>query len=441
MHSFGEIGTDITFILLHLLMLMVNIQIMDRKAFNPSVVFSFVWFSVILLHFICKFTILDELYALSLHTYLIFFAGTVFFTVGSYIGKMAYRNRELSRPSVTADVLTIHPLLKYGLLAIVLVGLPFYIRSAYQIFLRSNAEELLKGIRTELSDEADFGPTKYLITLSFVTFCLNLFSYFTEKKGLKNVLILVLSLLVSLVYVFFATGRSMFLILLVLYFGMAYLHNKKFSLRKIAFLSTLFIVVFTLIGLFWYDKGGNDSQSGKENAISSTRFTAVYFVTPLSAFNSEIENGLKPVDNGDYTLRFFIKVSKSLGIKKETTKVQQIVDDYSFVPYPTNVYTYYYHYIKDFGLLYGLYVLLFFGLLHTIIFLKAVNTKSFRFSAYYAFLLDSVVISFFQDNYLVTLSFWIQIVFYIELVLFVNRILNRISFPDINFSLKPSNRI
>ena len=90
------------------------------------------------------------------------------------------------------------------------------------------------------------------------------------------------------------------------------------------------------------------------------------------------------------------------------------------MPYPTNVYTYYSLYIRDFGPFYAWILLAVFGFLHTAIHNKALRSTNVRFIFYYAFLLYPLLMSFFGDQYFSLISTWIQIAVFIELFLFIN---------------------
>jgi oligosaccharide repeat unit polymerase len=111
-------------------------------------------------------------------------------------------------------------------------------------------------------------------------------------------------------------------------------------------------------------------------------------------------------------------------------KVNELIQPFVLIPYPTNVYTVYSPYIKDFGKLYAWFMLAIFGFLHTWLYNKAISTKSIRFCLYYSFLLFPLLISFFMDFYLTISSLWIQIIIFIEIILQLN-----------NFFLKRENKI
>ena len=94
--------------------------------------------------------------------------------------------------------------------SILVIGLPLYIQAAYRLFIASNLENFFIGLRTELSyGDEDIGPLKYLISFSFVVYAINLYVYLKEKNKVNKSLFIV-SLLITIVYAIFATGRTFF---------------------------------------------------------------------------------------------------------------------------------------------------------------------------------------------------------------------------------------
>src|ERR1035437_10434373 len=99
MHSSNNIVIDLTFILLQLCMFLGNYQLFSKRIFHPSVLFSLLWFIIVALHFIFSFTILNEIDPLSYQTYIVFFIGTLCFSLGSFLVTLAKQNKEESSVS------------------------------------------------------------------------------------------------------------------------------------------------------------------------------------------------------------------------------------------------------------------------------------------------------------------------------------------------------
>ncbi len=423
MNQINDTFTELTFISLHCLLFLINFKIMNRKIMHPAVLFSALWLFVLILHFIFGLTILNQLFPIRISTYLIFFIGTMSFSFGSLIQTMIRQKiirsknkvEENSQPHETIISLN----LRYILVAIVVLGLPFYISAAYRLFLASNYENFFIGLRTELSyGEGDMGMSKYLFPFSMVVYTLNLYSFLREKKR-ANKTLFIISLISIIIYTIFFTGRTPFLFILVLYLGMNYFYNKNFSLKKLSRLFVIFIIIFIFFGVV-YGKGGNTDSTAQENFKPAAEATAIYMVGGLNALDWELSHQYRVSYDGYNSLRFFIKIGEQLDLWPNI-KVNKLIMSFVFIPYPTNVYTVYSFYIKDFGKIYAWMIMAFFGFFQTYVYYKALEKKNIRFSICYSFLLFPMLMSFFADQYFSLISYWLQVAVFIEGIIFLNK--------------------
>ena len=418
MPHYTNILPGLIFILLHFFVFLFNFLLWDKKLFHPAVLFSFLWFSILIIHFFFRFTILDQLGPLSVRLHLVLLIGTVCFSLGGIPQYIYNRQLGVSKKKTILTPVEINMVFKVVLVTIIFIGLPFYIQASYKIFLASQAEEFFKGLRHELTEGyGDVGPVKYLIPIAYLVYAINLYSYYHKKNSI-NLVLLIITLLSLVTYAIFATGRTYFLMILSIYLGIGVFANQKFSLKKYVGAFGIFILTFSLIGII-YGKGGSAYYSFKENINASAENLGIYLVTPLNALDVEMDNKALISSEGDNTLRFFIKLGMELNLLPKR-KVVDLIQDYSFVPYPTNVYTYYSPYIRDFGIGYAWLMLGFFGAIHTWLYSKAVNTGSIKYIFYYAFLLHPLLLSFFSDEYLTLFSFWFQLFIFNEVVVVAN---------------------
>jgi len=401
----------------------VNFKIIQREIMHPAVLFSLLWCVVLLLHFVFSFTLLDELPPLSLSTYFIFFIGVAAFSFGSFIQTVFWQKKNIFKikncPITPVYENKISLFLRFILLGIIVIGLPFFLEASYKVFIASNVENFFIGLRSELVyGDVDIGLLKYLLPLSFVVYAINL-QFFLKGKSQKNGVLFIISFIVTITYAIFTTGRIIFLAVLVVYMGMSFIYNKNFSLKKLFLPIIIFMAVFISFGIV-YGKGGNMDTSVKENIRPVAQSTAIYMVASLNALDLDIHNQFRVNYNGNNSLRFFIKIGKSLNLIPNS-KVNDLLTPFIYVPYPTNVYTFYSPYIQDFGKFYSWFMIALFGLIHTFLYNKAITTKSLRYSFYYSIMLFPLLISFFADQYLTITSFWIQISFFIEGIIFLNK--------------------
>ena len=415
----------LVFLILHFFVFLFNYILWDRKLFQPAVLFSLVWLFILLVHLFFRFTVLDELGSLSLKLHLIFLAGTIFFSLGGILVYIYNRQRGICKKLVNAAPTEINRWFKLTLVSIIFIGLPLYIQASYKIFLASQAESFFTGLRGELVyGQADIGPLKYLMSLSFVTYAVTLYDYYTKRNSF-NLSILIITLVILIVYAVFSTGRTYFFLILTIYLGIGLFVNKKFSIKRYSLAFAIFIITFISIGAI-YGKGASTYYSTKENISEVGENLGVYLVTSMNALDIELNDNSVLKTNGENTLRLFIKIGMALGILPER-QMANLAQEFVYVPYATNVYTYYSPYIKDFGVGYAYLMLFLIGTFHAWLHNMAITTYKIRYIFYYAFLLFPLMLSFFADEYLTLLSFWLQLFFLTEVLFFLNTMANLLS--------------
>lgn len=412
---------ELIFIFLHFLVFVINYEVMKRKLMQPAVLFSFLWFVIILCHFIFRFTLLNELAPLKVSTFIILFIGVVAFSFGAFLQTTIWQKNQLAGAVQIKEDLPISLALRLTLIAIILVALPFYIKASYKMFLASQVDSFFIGLRTELlyGDE-DIGPLRYVGTFSYIILALNLVAFFKHRNRL-NTILLILSLVLSIAYAVLATGRLLYFMLLAIYAGIAFIFNKSFSIKRISRLMGIFMIFFIFMGII-YGKGGNTDSSLQQNLQPAAKVTAVYMVASLNSLNYDLNHQFSVSYSGNNSLRFFTKLFQQLHIIPNAN-VADILQEFVLIPYPTNVYTIYDKYIRDFGKFYAWFMVFLYGFLHSYLYNKALATKQIRFGLYYAVMLFPLLISFFDDQYISLTSMWLQIIFYVEIIVQVNRYL------------------
>ncbi len=332
-------------------------------------------------------------------------------------------SKRVARASAAPQLPFFHPslILRIIFLGIALAGLPFFLRAAVAAFVKSEAENFLVGVRTELVyGEGGLGPTIYFVGFSFVSYAFSLIAKIRQPNLINRILLWV-SLLVALVYAVFSTGRTTFLIIIGLYAGLRHVLDSKFNLRIFLWIIPVFAIVFAMYGMI-FGKGGDYEDSLSNNLQASSQNTAVYVVVPLSAFDYEIHHPYEVNGAGNYTLRFFYVAAQSFGFISRVPFDAGLINNFVFVPYANNVYTIYSSYMKDFGIGYALIIVFLFGILQSWLYTKAVRTKNYKFAIYYAMLLYPLIMSFFADQYIGLFSQWLQFVIYVELFFLLNKI-------------------
>ena len=415
---------ELIFILLHFLVFALNYEIMKKKLMHPSVLFSLVWFIILLLHFIFRQTLLDELAPLKFSTFVVFFVGVISFSFGAFLQTTVWQKKHniVGLKPIYEDF-PISLLLRFILISIIFIVLPFYIKASYQLFISSQIENFIVGLRKEvIYGDEDIGPWNYIGTLSYVTFGFNLIAYY-KKRNKLNLFLVVISLVLSISYAILATGRLLYLILLAIYTGISFIYNKSFSIYNFIKWVGVFMIFFIVMGTI-SGKGGDTDSTFKQNIEPAAQSTAIYLVSSLNSLDYSLNDQFLVTYSGNYTLRFFLKIGQKLGIVPRA-KVADALQEFVFVPYPTNIYTMYYKYIKDFGKIFAWSMVFFYGLLHSFLYNKAVETRQIRFAFYYSLMLFPLLLSFFDDEYMFLISMWIQIIIVIEVIIRLNAYLMR----------------
>ena len=292
----------------------------------------------------------------------------------------------------------------------VIVALPFiYLRAITltgggDIFSISGYTQL----RAAASDGGQsFSLYNYFMNFSFVVSSLTTFSYRQKKTNLGRLLV---SVLVSLSYIYLSTGRSyilFFLCLMVIPLVISEGIGLKSILTSVLIFSGLFIFSAMMTG-----KGISINVGILENIQSFTEYMRSYTVAPLLAFSKLVESGPE-IDWGKNTFRFFIALQYALGLRD--TQPESLIRDYAVVHVPTNVYTVYEVYFRDF-FYFGMIIPPAFLIVHYWLYRRAL-----RFSGvwifYYSASVYPLLMQFFQDQYFSLLSMWIQVAFWYWLFL------------------------
>jgi oligosaccharide repeat unit polymerase len=407
---------NILFVFICFLSLAILYKLFGSVA-SPAFVFGAVWSAGILLHAVFSSTFLPDLLPVSTPILALYIAGIFCFGFGAFLSELVakkHSNYALARKDI-ANVNFISLKLRLILVGVIAVILPFYVQKAISIVLASEIDNFLMGLRWELTyGDADYGWYKYIITLSIIVYAYCLIASITQPS-ITNRIITILAFFITVTYVVLFTGRTLFLMILLIYLFVNYFVNPRFSFKKLLWIIPISLVLFVGFGLF-FNKGGSLDETLSENLKSSTELLAVYLVGALSAFQYEVSSLFAIEFNGMNSLRFFYVIAEKFGYNLPPDFKKSLVQEFVAIPYETNVFTYYSPYVRDFGFFYPLACLVFFGYTHTALFLRSHKTLSPRLIIYCSLLMYPVVMSIFSDQYFSLLSTWLQTVFIVELI-------------------------
>jgi oligosaccharide repeat unit polymerase len=389
----------------------VNYAIRRDYAYPPFI-FSVTWLTVLLAYYILKSMELSDIYALSNKTLLVFVAGVVFFSIGGMINYFEFGNKT-GRKGINLNIedVEVNRLVDNILFLLPFLLLPFFINKAITIASHSGLENFFVGLRTQLTlRKEDYGILKYAGSLSLfnVFFRVMLREIKNEKEDNFRYYI---SLAVAFTYAILSTGRTSILLLFTLLLGTKLIRGRIY-LRHVVYFALSFLAFFFLFAVM-LGKGGSLNASLTENVAGVSAVFTRYLISPLSAFDVFLKSHGDP-HFGEYGFRFLYAVLYKIGITD--TPPIDLVQPFIYVPFPTNVYTIYYTYAKDFGVAGSLLFVGFFGFIHSFFYFKAkADDRSLLYSYLYVLFVYPLIMSFFQDQYFSLISLWLQFILFFVL--------------------------
>ncbi|OSI13031.1 O-antigen polymerase [Neisseria canis] len=244
----------------------------------------------------------------------------------------------------------------------------------------------------------DMGKLGYLYTLAFLSASVGV--YYAAKKEL-NKWQTILAVLLALIYAYLTTGRTFFLMIFIFTVTPLAVMG-KIRLKTLAVLGSALLGTFFLVASLT-SKGASPDASLSDNIASFIESAHSYFIAPFVAL-SMITEELKTLAFGDYSLRFILSILAAFGL---TDPPGPIVKGYQFTPAPTNLYTVYEVYVRDFDV-FGFFIPLIFLPIHWILYKQARKANDFCMIIY-AISLYPLLTQMLQDQYMTLISTWIQI--------------------------------
>lgn len=252
-----------------------------------------------------------------------------------------------------------------------------------------------------------YGIWGYFFILSFVTTAITSVMY--SKKQLSAYRAAT-SVLVSICYVYMATGRT-FALLLITMTAFPLIVCKAISYRGIALGLFSLIAIFMLIAVMTA-KGTSIENGLIENVYSLLENIRSYTIAPIVGLSLIISQDPIPT-LGDNSLRTIFSIFNAIGLLD--INIKPLTREFLNVPDPTNVFTVYEAYFNDFSYI-GLIIPSLFLLGHFRLYKRA-NKRGGAWLFIYSASLYPLIMQFFQDQYFSLFSTWIQVCFWYILCL------------------------
>lgn len=328
------------------------------------------------------------------NTLVIVAVGAASFSIGGWFAGLA--PRELLRIHLFSPKPKRFPdFLRNVLMIILLCGLPALFYDTLQLSKSEGGGiNLLAQARLALVEQAQNRETgvslvrHYFTTIAIFTSLM----FATEKRDRQFWIVTI----VAFVACILGTGRIDFLLLISGLSAIRLLQTKQESLHGAIRLLRwpIFLFIALYIGLIFTNKN-TEGMTGGVTGIA-TFLVLSYIVGPLAGFDCVVQH---PVDFMRATSHTFDFPLHLAGVMHLVDYIAPpLLDSFVFVPFPTNVYTVFKFYFLELGTFGTFLILFFFGLLHSLLYLKA--RQGGRFSIYlFAFSIYTVLMVIFDDAY------------------------------------------
>ena len=371
------------------LLLTVGTYWRHRSVLYPPFIFCSMWSLVLAidcLHLIKVDPVHDN-------TLYIVCAGALAFSAGGWLAGTV--PRELlaihlfpKQPPVEARFL------RNLLVGILLCALPVMFYEVLQLARGGTGFGILMRAREAQVEAAQHGETIHSLVLDYFVMLATLTSllFATERRDFRFWIVTI----VALVGCILSTGRTSLLLLIAGLCAIHLLHSKKESLLAALRLLRWPILLFvTLYVVLIFTNKNTKGMTGRATGVAQY-FVLSYIVGPLSAFDTVVQNPIYYSGMPDHTFEFPLKIAAAMNLTSYTPPPK--LDTFVMVPFPTNVYTVFKFYFIDVGTIGIIVLFLGFGLVHSLLYLKARHGG--RFSTYlFAFSVYAALIVTFDDAY------------------------------------------
>lgn len=358
---------------------------------------SALWLATLIAYYFAPFSI-DRI---SVATAIIFVVTVASFTLGGLFSLRGLRptmKALAKRPHLTKPG-SAHPRFRIFLLWLSAFLLPVYIWKAIWLVGQSDVYSFFGALRAEssLPDSPGYGFIANAMVVSFFTTFVYALEGVSNKREKMQYTV---SLLFSFVFAVFSTGRTAILLLLAALTGIAMM-KRQMNARKLVLVVLAFLMCFgafaTILG-----KGADPDASWSENLPAIGESLLQYSFGALPAFDEVVQDHA-PLTYGRST---FISFRRLLDIFAGR-EPPSAIEEFTTVPFPTNVYTAIRPVYEDYGIL---------GVIVTFIIIGAASANSYakamagsRMHIYfYSILLFPLLLSAFSDAYFASILLWLR---------------------------------
>lgn len=274
-----------------------------------------------------------------------------------------------------------------------LVMTPLYAWNVYQIVSQFSADDMLNNVRLLANEGGGQGILVYSIVINQLLLIVALWRY--PRLPIWQLVVVIASCLMGALAVM--EKGAIFYVFLMCVFVL----YERGAVRSRTIIG---VSIAVLAGFYFFNLARQGEGSDYAQNETFADFIGMYLASPAVAF-SRLSADLTP-QLGPNTFEFFYAVLDKFGIGQ--FEVHEKVQDFMWVPMPTNVYTVMQPFFIDFG--YG--GVAFFGALYGVVFgalYRMYRNGSATARVLYAYAVYILVLQFYQDNLMLSLSYIIQL--------------------------------
>ncbi len=387
---------NIAIIIVMTIMLAAFIFLKVGDAFSPWTITTAIWLAIVVMFQFQG----DLLYPLGDQFYTCLAIWLPILCISSLITYYVMP-RTYAKSESRFSSLEINTLLFNFFYVISMVITPLYLYKILQVVMMFDSSDLLNNIRLlAVYGDENYGFLTYSYVFNQVLLVIAIWRY--PRMPLWQLGTIIVANLMS-AFAIMEKGMLFFLFITVLYV----LYQKGIvKIRSIFIYSALLIIVFFIIN----SARSITEDSDPNEEITFLDFFAIYVLSPSVAFEQVTED-LTP-QFGSHTFQvIYLFLNRFGGDYEVNAKLQEFV----WVPLPTNVYTVFQPFFEDFKYRGVAFFALVYGVFSGYVYRLARNGNSIG-KALYAYVVYVLALQFFQENIMMSLVTVIQFIFFTVLV-------------------------
>lgn len=363
--------------------------------FSPWMLTSMVWFSIMFLFLFES----ELLYPLDNKFYISLSLWVPFFLVSSMATYYALPNKSPIDGNYVKDV-KINNVFFDILFFLSIVITPMYVYQILKVVMMFDTQDLLYNIRVlAVHGDESYGILNYSYIINQVLLIVGLWK-FNQIPRWKFVIIIISNLMGQ-----FALMEKSGLFLMIIATLFVLYEKRIIKIRSIVLTVSSLVLIFFLFNM------AKEIQSD-DNAESMTfvDFFAIYVLSPSVAYGRITQD--ISFQFGSHTFQYFYLILNKFGCHFE---VNQRIQDFVWVPLPTNVYTIFQPFYEDFGQLGVAYFATIYGTFSGFVY-RIFTNGSFSGRCIYANIVKILMLQFYSEDLLQNFVLFMQFVIFIIII-------------------------